>query len=131
MKKSILFLSVFGLAVLAASVFPLFGNSAPQTPADGDVLEALSPVTDRPAATASRGGCGGSCCSSAPGTTAENGRPTEAIRSYLTDFYKKSLGGTVEVVVKDLGCHHEADIIQNGVVVARLSINGGVITRIG
>ena len=131
MKKSIIFTGVFGLAVLAASVFPLFGSSAPQAPADSAGLEALSPVTDRPAATASRGGCGGSCCSSAPGTTAGNGNPTEEIRSYLLDFYKNSLEGTVEVVVKDLGCHHEADIIQNGVVVARLSINGGVITRIG
>jgi hypothetical protein len=131
MKKIALFVGVFALAILAASALPLFGNSSAETSVDTTELEALAPISEKPAATATRAGCGGSCCGGQPGTAGATADKAEAIKAYLTDYYEKEIGGSIEVVVKDLGCHHEADILQSGVIVARLSINGGVITRIG
>lgn len=132
MKKTFLFLGVLVLAVVAASTFPLFSNSAEEKAVTAAEMEALAPITEVPpvAKTARQGGCGGSCCgpSGATGATAQK---SEQIRLYLTDYYQKEMGGDIQVLVKDLGCHHEADVVQDGVVVARLSINGGVITRIG
>ena len=55
------------MAVVAASVFPLFGNSAEDVSPKQADLEALAPITEKPVATATKSGCGGSCCSSKPG----------------------------------------------------------------
>ena len=54
----------------------------------------------------------------------------EKIRTNLSDYFTRSMGEGVTVVVRDLGCHHEADILKDGQVVKKLSINGSTITDI-
>jgi len=128
-KKTVLFVSLIVLSVLAASAFPLFGNSAEEV-LDDETLTTLAPVSEQPAVKTAGRSCGGSCCGSS-GSPDQAASKTEQIRSYLTDYYVKLVGEDVEVLVKDLGCHHEAEVRRGDEVIARLSINGGVITEIG
>ena len=120
---------LFSIAVIAA--LGVGGTSFAVYRAGGDEGSVPRPVSDlqvQKAAAPTRGGCGGSCCGGGPaaGATARAAQ----IESYLIDFYTKSIGPTITVKVQDFGCHHEADILQNGEFVKRLSINGGTISDI-
>ena len=130
MKKAVFFLVVLAAATLAAMTIPFHGSSSGETDQAEASLQTLAPSPGNPSAAAGKSGCGGSCCSPPAGSGGVADR-TEAIRAYLTSYYEKNVGGAIRVRVSDLGCHHEADILRDGVFILRLSINGDVITRIG
>jgi hypothetical protein len=128
MKKWMAFAGI-ALVLAAAGASAAFLQTRDSAPAP---LTALAPITPAEAAVSAAGGssAGCSCCSGpAAGTAPSNGRAAQ-IEAYLTDFYTGILGAGVTVEVQDLGCHHEASILQNGRIVKRLSINGNAVTDI-
>lgn len=125
MKNFLILVAVMAGVAVGGSSLAVYRSS-------GEVEKAPAPVTDlqaRPAATAGRSGCGGSCCGGSAGGAAAASKAAQ-IQAYLVDFYTKSLGPEVTVEVRDLGCHHEADVMKDGQLIKRLSINGGAITDI-
>jgi len=128
MKKWMAFVGI-ALVLAAAGASAAYLQARETAPAPST---ALSPVTPGETAAAAAGGssAGCACCSGpATGTAPANGRAAQ-IEAYLTDFYTGILGAGVTVEVQDLGCHHEASILQNGKIVKRLSINGNAVTDI-
>ena len=128
MKKWIAFAGI-ALVLAAAGVSAAYLQTRDSAPASSTALEPVTPA-EAVAAAAGQSSAGCSCCSGpAAGTAPANGRAAQ-IQAYLTDFYTGILGEGVSVEVQDLGCHHEASILQNGKVVKRLSINGNAVTDI-
>lgn len=125
MKKYLVLLAVMAGIAIAGTSLAVYRGS-------GEVETVPAPVTDlqaQPAATATGSGCGGSCCGGSGGGAAAASKAAQ-IQAYLVDFYTKSLGPEVTVEVRDFGCHHEADVMKDGQIIKRLSINGGTITDI-
>lgn len=128
MKKWMAFAGTL-LVLAAAGASATYLQARDSAPAPST---ALAPVTPAEAAVSAAGvsSAGCACCSGpAAGTAPANGRAAQ-IEAYLTDFYTGILGAGVTVEVQDLGCHHEASILQNGKVVKRLSISGNAVTDI-
>lgn len=139
MKKVFYAFSLTVAITASAAVFMmLFSRTQPvaaEAPAPQVSLQATQAgaaggtgvAADQASGTAARQGC--SCCgtSSSSLTAAQK---SERIQTYLTDYFSKSLGDGVTVVVRDLGCHHEADVLKDGQIVKKLSINGNTITEI-
>ena len=126
MKKYLFLLAVAAGIAIGGTSLAVYGGSdeAEKAPAPATVLQAS------PAASASgRTGCGGNCCGGTGGSSAAAAKAAQ-IESYLVDFYTKSIGPQITVEVRDFGCHHEADVMRNGQIIKRLSINGGSITDI-
>ena len=139
MKKIIL---AFGLTIAVAAAgtaFALyFEGSEPavvQAPLTARSVQAsvTKPVGEAGAvevdATGTDGRQGCSCCgTSSTGRTA--GQKVEQLQTYLVDYFSRSMGNDITVEVRDLGCHHEADISKDGRIIKRLSISGNTITDI-
>jgi hypothetical protein len=149
MKKMLVVAGLFVGITVASSSYALFvvrgGDLTPVRSELTSGTAAVSPIVEKATVTGNTasgncgssasgcgssggGGCGssggGGCGSSAAGPNAEQ------IQAYLQDYYLKSLGVGITVIVNDLGCHQEAEIKQNNQVIKRLSISGGRITDI-
>lgn len=132
------------LIVVGTSLF-LFGEGEPLARAGQGVVGPATPAEDGAApdgqVASSAGGtpnCGSSGCGNAAGRSCcapSSGQQSaaervESIRSYLTAYYSKAMGDGIEVEVRDLGCHQEAEVKQAGRVIKKLSISGNSITEI-
>jgi hypothetical protein len=54
------------------------------------------------------------------------------MRSFIYAYYAKKFNDPNLVVqINDYGCHMEADVLQNGKIVKRLSISGNSVSEIG
>jgi hypothetical protein len=82
-------------------------------------------------------GSGGGCNSSGPGGSSccgGGGAPLsqDEVKAGVLRYYAEKYGDSdVTCVVKDYGCHMEAEILKDGNVVRKLSISGNRITEIG
>lgn len=81
--------------------------------------------SNTPGGSGASGGCGsGGGCGSSGGSGLS---PTELASNY----YIQQTGDTdFTVKINDFGCHQEAEIIKNGVVIMELSISGGEVSEI-
>ena len=69
------------------------------------------------------GGSGGDCCG-AP-------QADEDVEALASAYYIEETGDTdFEVVVEDLGCHSEAQIVKDGIVIMEIRVQSGVATEI-
>ena len=125
MKKGFI-LAGIALILAAAGVSAGYLQNRDPKPATSAALAPKTAVET--VAGQSSAGCG--CCSGPAGPTAAGSSRSAQIEAYLTDFYTNILGDGVSVQVVDLGCHHEASVIQGGKVMKRLSISGNSITDI-
>ena len=141
MKKTGFMAVVLVLALAVGTSFALFNGDAEETKTADDSAAQLSPRVAEEVRQAESTSpqeqqyarkCGGGCCDGGgtEGTTASADQAKQ-IEAYLVDYFTRSMGEGISVDVKDLGCHHEADVLQAGKVIKRLSINGGQITEIG
>ena len=144
--KKIVFSALFVSVLLAAGTALLFlGTGEPLARAGEADLQPVVVGGENPAgeiaqeASAASGvstrgssGCGSAsgrnCCG--PASTQSTAERIEGIRSYLTAYYLKEVGGEIEVEVRDLGCHQEAEVRQAGRVIKKLSISGNSISEI-
>jgi len=133
MKKIMILTMVFAAVAVAGTSFALFRGEGGEI--QEGVSEDLRPRSEIQSAEAS-GAEGGStrpscsCCGGPAAGSAASGGQVEKIEAYLKDYYTEALGSGIVVEVKDLGCHHEAEIRQNDQVIKRLSISGGTVTDI-
>jgi len=133
MKKIMTLTMVIAALAVAGTSFALFRGEGGEI--REEVSENLRPRNEFQFAEAS-GTDGGSarpscsCCGGPAAGSAASGGQAGKIEAYLRDYYTKALGPGIVVEVKDLGCHHEAEIRQNDRVIKRLSINGGAVTDI-
>jgi hypothetical protein len=133
MKKVMILTMVLTAVAVAGTSFALFQGESAEV--REEVSENLRPRGEIQSAEASGADGGGvrpscSCCGGPAAGSAASGEQAEKIKVYLKDYYTKALGSGIVVEVKDLGCHHEAEIRQNDRVIKRLSINGGAVTDI-
>jgi hypothetical protein len=133
MKKIMILTMVFAAVAVAGTSFALFQGEGAEV--REEVSENLRPRGEIQSTEVS-GADGGSaqpscsCCGGPEAGSAASGEQAEKIKAYLKDYYTKALGPGIAVEVKDLGCHHEAEVRQNDRVIKRLSINGGAVTDI-
>ncbi len=137
MKRIVFPALILAALVIAGASLLLLGNGEPLARAGQADLDAIAVRSDTPGAgdapNCGSSGCGSSagrsCCSPSSGQQSAAER-VESIRAYLTAYYLKTMGGEIEVEVRDLGCHQEAEVRQGSQVIKRLSISGNSITEI-
>ncbi len=144
MKRWSVIIGIVIIVAAAATVFavqqysPSNNNVAIQAQAsDGEYSSCGSPECSNTGEVAGTGGCGsvaggsGGCGGPAPDSVEARQR-AERMRDFIYGYYAKKFNDPNLVVqVSDYGCHMEANVLQGGKVVKRLSISGNSVTEIG
>ncbi len=143
MKRWSVIIGIVIVVAAAATVFavqqysPSANNVAIQAQeSDGEYSSCGGQGCDYSGNSATGSGCGGVAdsggCGSTPLTTAESRVRAERMRSFIYAYYAKKFNDPNLVVqINDYGCHMEADVLQNGKIVKRLSISGNSVSEIG
>ncbi len=143
MKRWSVIIGIVIVVAAAATVFAVQQYSATSNNAevtaqtsDGQYSGCGGQGCDYSGNSAAGSGCGGVAdsggCGSTPLTTAESRVRAERMRSFIYGYYAKKFNDPNLVVqINDYGCHMEADVLQNGKIVKRLSISGNSVSEIG
>lgn len=144
MKRWSVIIGIVIVVAAAATVFavqqysPSTNNVAIQAQeSDGEYSSCGSTECSYSGEAAGTGGCGsvagasGGCGGPDPNSVEARQR-AESVRSFIYSYYAKKFNDPNLVVqINDYGCHMEADVLQNGKIVKRLSISGNSVTEIG
>ncbi len=144
MKRWSVIIGIVIVVAAAATVFvvqqysPSTSNVAVQAQAsDGQYTGCGSTECSNTGEASSTGGCGavagvsGGCGGPDPNSVEARQR-AESIRDFIYGYYAKKFNDPNLVVqINDYGCHMEADVLQDGKIVKRLSISGNSVTEIG
>jgi cytochrome c553 len=132
MRKWLVIAGFLALALVATTV-PAVKNAInvePVTANPAGVETGIPSEEVRAPEAAAQAGC--SCCSGGAAGASDAGDRINSLKGYIYEYYSKQLQDPdITVEVQDLGCHQEAQILKNGEVIKKLSINGGQISEIG
>lgn len=132
-------LFIIGLALILSMAYVFAENNGPRYlgPCSGYVNTGVVPGgvagTSDSGASVGSGGCGncGGCGNSVSGEVTETDK-LESVKGIASNYYRDTYGDDdFRVEVTDYGCHMQADIIKDGVIVKSLSIYGTKIYESG